>query len=593
MARPHLTENALRVLTARYLRRDEQRQVVETPEELFERVARAVAEAELLLGNAQKAREWEATFHEMLTSLDFLPNSPTLMNAGTPLGQLSACFVLPVEDTMEDIFEAVKRMALVQRTGGGTGFSFSRLRPKGDVVASTGGEASGPVSFMKVFDCATEHIKQGGRRRGANMGVLRVDHPDILDFVLAKVEPGTLENFNISVGVTDAFMEAVRRDGEYDLVHPRTGRVVRPQKAREVWEAIVQTAWLTGDPGLLFLDTINRANPTPHLGAIEATNPCGEIPLLPYESCNLGSINLAHLVVDTPHGPRLDLDRLRDLTKKAVRFLDDVIEVNRFPFPEIEAMTKGNRKIGLGVMGFAEALIRLGVSYASPEAVEVARQVMRTMAEASLVASQELAEERGVYPHWKGSVHEARGLRVRNATRLAIAPTGTISIIAGTTASIEPLFALAYRRTGVLGGQTLYEVNPLFLEYLERYGLRSEWVVEAVLERGTLQAVPGVPEDLKRLFVTALEVPVQGHLAIQKVFQDFVDNSVSKTVNLPHDAPVSAVEEAYRGAWELGLKGITVYRYGSKPTQVLELGVEEAPHHYDHASKCDPYECKV
>jgi len=593
MAELRLSPNARRVLEARYLRRDAERRLVETPEELFARVARAIAEAELLLGTAEKARRWEEVFYELLISRDFLPNSPTLMNAGTPLGQLSACFVLPVGDTMEEIFEAVKQMALVQRTGGGTGFSFSRLRPKGDVVASTGGEASGPVSFMKIFDSATEHIKQGGKRRGANMGVLRVDHPDILEFITAKRDERTLQNFNISVAVTDAFMEAVRRDQEYELINPRTGRVVRRMSARSVFEEIVRAAWQTGDPGLLFLDAINRANPTPHLGAIEATNPCGEIPLLPYESCNLGSINLTHMLREREGRVEVDWEKLRATVRKAVRFLDDVIEVNRYPIPEIERRTRGNRKIGLGVMGFAELLIRLGIPYDSDEAAALAEQLMRTIAEEALATSAELAEERGVFPNWKGSVHEARNRRLRNATLTAIAPTGTISIIADTSASIEPLFALAYRRTHVLGGQTLYEVNPLLLEYLDRYGLNAEDVLDAVLARGRLREVAQVPEELKRLFVTALEIPPDRHLHIQAAFQRAVDNSVSKTINLPEEAPVEDVARAYWRAWELGLKGITIYRYGSKSAQVLELGLDEEAHHYDHASRCDPEECRV
>ncbi|GBC82063.1 Vitamin B12-dependent ribonucleoside-diphosphate reductase [bacterium HR10] len=593
MAELNLSPNARRVLEARYLRRDAERRLVETPEELFARVARAIAEAELLLGTAEKARRWEEVFHELLTSRDFLPNSPTLMNAGTPLGQLSACFVLPVGDTMEEIFEAVKQMALVQRTGGGTGFSFSRLRPKGDVVASTGGEASGPVSFMKIFDSATEHIKQGGKRRGANMGVLRVDHPDILDFVTAKRDERALQNFNISVAVTDAFMEAVRRDDAYELINPRTGRAVRRLKARHVFEEIVRAAWQTGDPGLLFLDAINRANPTPHLGAIEATNPCGEIPLLPYESCNLGSINVTHMLREHDGHVDVDWEKLRETVRKAVRFLDDVIEVNRYPIPEIERMTRGNRKIGLGVMGFAELLIRLGISYDSEEAAHLAERLMRAIAEEALAMSAELAEERGVFPNWKGSVHEAQNRPLRNATLTAIAPTGTISIIADTSASIEPLFALAYRRTHVLGGQTLYEVNPLFLEYLDRYGLNAEEILEAVLARGRLREVPHVPEELKRLFVTALEIPPDRHLQIQAAFQRAVDNSVSKTINMPEEATVEDVAHAYWRAWELGLKGITIYRYGSKSAQVLELGLDEEAHHYDHASRCDPEECRV
>lgn len=588
MAQLELTENAKRVLGARYLRRDSHGKVIETPEELFARVACALAEAEQALGPGGEAARREAEFFELLTSLTFLPNSPTLMNAGTELGQLAACFVLPVEDTLEGIFEAVKQMALVQRTGGGTGFSFSRLRPKGEVVASTGGEASGPVSFMKIFDCITENIKQGGKRRGANMGVLRVDRPDVLEFVTAKRDDA-LRNFNLSVAVTDRFMEAVRRDERYDLLNPRTGRAVGKLRAGQVFDAIVEAAWRTGDPGLLFLDAINWANPTPQLGAIEATNPCGEIPLLPYESCNLGSINLARMVREG----ELDWEGLRGTTRKAVRFLDDVIEVNRYPIPEIERVTQGNRKVGLGVMGFAELLIRLGLSYDSDEAAVRAERVMQVISQEAFQASWELAEERGVFPHWGGSVYQGRGVRVRNATRTAIAPTGTISIIAGTSASIEPLFALAYRRAHALGGEKLYEVNPLFLAHLAAHGLPAEEIVEQVRREGRLAEVPGVPEALKRLFVTALEIPPERHLQIQAAFQRHADNSVSKTVNLPQEAPPEQVAWVYRRAWELGLKGITIYRYGSKAAQVLTLGTDEEAYHYDHASKCDPEECRV
>ncbi len=586
-----LSDNARRVLEARYLRRDSARRVVETPDQLVERVARAVAQAELLLGDAERARRWEEEFHALIAARLFLPNSPTLMNAGTPLGQLSACFVLPVEDTMEDIFEAVKQMALVQRTGGGTGFSFSRLRPRGDVVASTGGEASGPVSFMRIFDCATEHIKQGGKRRGANMGVLRVDHPDILEFVAAKREESALRNFNLSVAVTDAFMEAARRGARYDLVHPRTGRTAGRLRADEVLDAIVTAAWEHGDPGLLFVDAINRANPLPHLGPIDATNPCGEVPLLPYESCNLGSINLASLVRGSPEEPAVDWDRLRAVVRTAVRFLDDVIEVNRFPIPAIEQRTRATRKIGLGVMGFAELLIRLGIPYDSPEAARMAEQVMEAVGAAARRASEELGAERGTFPAWKGSVHERRGLRMRNATLTAIAPTGTLSIIAGTSASIEPLFALAYRRSHVLGGETLPEVNALLREALERRG--ADAILDRVLAEGRLRDVPGVPPDLGRLFVTALDIPPERHLAIQAAFQRHVDNSVSKTVNLPADATPGEVAALYGRAWELKLKGVTLYRYGSRSSQVLELGVDEAAYSFEHASACDPEECRV
>lgn len=586
-----LSDNALRVLRARYLRRDAERRVLETPEDMFTRVADAIAQAEAAFGHPDRVSYWRDEFHRLMTSLTFLPNSPTLMNA--PNGQLSACFVLPVEDSIEAIFRAVTEMALVQRSGGGTGFSFSRLRPKGDFVASTGGEASGPVSFMKIFDCATEHIRRGGRRRGANMGILRVDHPDILEFIAAKLDGVSLQNFNLSVGVTDAFMEAVRRGTSYDLVHPKTGRTVKQLRATEVFEAITDAAWRTGDPGLLFLDAINRANPTPHLGAIEATNPCGEVPLLPYESCNLGSINVAIFISDRGGRPVVDWEHLRASVRPAVRFLDNVIEVNNYPTPDTARMARGNRKIGLGVMGFADLLIRLGLSYDSDQAVELAEELMRTIAEEARMASQALAEERGVFPNWSGSIYERQGLRLRNATCTAIAPTGTISIIAGTSASIEPLFALAYRRRHTLGGERLVEVNRLLLDYCTRHGLNTETVITEVQKRGRLAGVPGLPDEATRLFVTALDVPVERHLQMQAAFQRHVDNSVSKTINLPQEAAPAEVARAYRRAWELGLKGVTIYRYGSKDSQVFELGIGEEAFHYDHASKCDLQECRL
>jgi ribonucleoside-diphosphate reductase alpha chain len=588
-----LSDAARRVLEARYLRRDATR-VVETPAELFARVARGVAQAELLLGTARAADEWQEIFHRLLISLDLLPNSPTLMNAGTPLGQLAACFVLPVEDTMESIFGALRAMALVQRTGGGTGFAFSRLRPAGEHVASTGGTASGPVSFMRIFDAATEHIKQGGRRRGANMGVLRVDHPDVLELVDAKRDGTSLANFNLSVGVTDRFMEALERGDAYELVHPGTGAAVRRVPAREVFERIVGAAFETGDPGLVFLDAVNRANPTPALGTIEATNPCGEVALLPYESCVLASVNLAHMARAEGGAAAVDWERLRHAVRVGVRFLDDVVEVSRAPLPEIDAATRAARKIGLGVMGFAELLILLGVSYDSPAAVAWADRLMAFVAAESRRASRELAEARGVFPAWERSVYAPAGERLRNATRLSIAPTGTIAIIAGTSGGIEPLFALAYRRAHTLGGEPLAELNPIFARFVRaRLGGSPETVLAEVLRQGTLRGVAGVPEAVRRLFVTATEVPPLQHLRIQQAFQRHVDNAVSKTINLPEDARREDVAEAYRAAWRLGLKGITVYRSGSKERQVLTLGAGEDALGREHYARCDPGACRL
>ena len=581
-----LSENALRVLEARYLTRDGLGRLSETPDELFERVAGAVAEGERAFARGDEPR-WRDEYLHLMASLDFLPNSPTLMNAGTALGQLSACFVIPVEDTMEGIFEAVKQMALVQRTGGGTGFSFSRLRPAGSVVGSTGGSASGPVSFMRIFDAATENIRQGGKRRGANMGVLRVDHPDIDRFIAAKLDGESLQNFNISVAATDAFFEAALAGTGYDLVDPHTGRAIEHRDAGAVLDAIAQAAWRTGDPGLLFIDAINRGNPVPHLGSIEATNPCGEVPLLPWEACNLGSINLSRMIHEEDGRPALDRERLASVARTAVRFLDDVIEVNRLPGPLFDEAVRATRKIGLGVMGFAELLAELDVAYDSERAVAVAREVMTCIEDAAFEASAELAEERGPFPAWTGT-----GTPVRNATRTAIAPTGTIGIIAGTTASIEPLFALAYRRSA-LEGQVLTEVNPVFLRHLAETGLDADAVVAEVARVGSLAHVAGVPEALRRRFATALEVPWKHHLDIQAAFQTHTDNSVSKTINLPAETTVNDVRDAYIRAWEMGLKGITAYRYGSHASQVLELGAGDEPFHYEYAAHCDPDECRV
>lgn len=582
--------NVTRVLEARYLRRDANRRVIETPQELFERVARAIAQGELVFGKASDARRREAEFLDLLASRKFLPNSPTLMNAGTPLGQLSACFVVPVHDSMEEIFDALRRMALVQRSGGGTGFSFSELRPRGDLVASTGGEASGPVSFMRVFDAATEHIKQGGRRRGANMGVLRVDHPDILELIRAKTDRSSLRNFNLSVAVTDDFLRAVRDRSQFALVNPRTRATTASVAAREIFDAIVDATWSCGDPGLLFRDAIERANPTPRLGPLDATNPCGEVPLLPHEACNLGSIDLAKMVTRTNGAPGVDWAELRRVVRLAVRFLDDVIEVNRYASAETESISRANRKVGLGVMGLAAMFIRLGVSYDSDDATHLAARVARFIEQHAIAASQDLAEERGLFPNWSLSVYAQDEVRIRNATRTAVAPTGTLSILAETTCSIEPLFALAYRRSGVLGEQSLEEVNPLFLDFLERNHL--SFVLDRVLETGTL-AGANVPAEVKSLFATALEIPLERHLRTQHAFQSFVDNGVSKTINLPTSATREDIERGIWRAWELGLKGLTFFRFGSRGTQVIQLGTGELPQHYEHGARCDRDECAV
>jgi ribonucleoside-diphosphate reductase alpha chain len=562
---PKLTVNALEVLRARYLLRDENENITETPALLFKRVAKAIAKVDKTFG--ENPAEIDKTFYQMMAKLEFLPNTPTLFNAGTDIGQLLACFVLPVHDSLDGIFTAVKNMALIEQTGGGVGFNFSELRPKGDLVRSTKGVASGPVSFMRIFDTSTEVIKAGGKRRGAMMGILRVDHPDVLEFILAKQNPRFLSNFNVSVAVTDKFMQAVEADEMYWLINPRNSEKVKQLKAKEVWRLMARSAWASGDPGVVFIDEINRHNPTPEVGRIASTNPCGEQPLLPYESCNLGSINLSRMAEDG----KINWEKLGETVQNAVHFLDNVVNANVYPFEAIAAITRANRKIGLGVMGFADMLILLGVPYDSEEALKLGEQVMRFIKEEAHKKSREMAEARGSFPNFERSIWKDRYGAFRNATVTTVAPTGTISIIAGCSSGIEPLFAVSFMRN-VLGGARLFETNALFEETAKTGGFYSAKLLEEIARTGSVQQIKGVPDDVKRLFVTALDIDPVWHVKMQAAFQKFTDNAVSKTVNLPNDAKVEDVQEIYDLAWQLKCKGVTVFRYGSKPEQVLYIG---------------------
>ncbi len=571
--KPVLTDGALRILRARYLKKDREGNVVESPEEMFERVARHVAGAEKSFGAPSRIESAAADFHEMMASLSFLPNSPTLMNAGRDLGQLAACFVLPVEDSLESIFEAVKNTAIIHQSGGGTGFSFSRLRPRNDMVLSTSGVASGPVSFMEVFNKATDVIKQGGTRRGANMGVLRIDHPDIEEFITVKRDLDRLTSFNLSVGVTDSFMDAVRTGRDFPLINPRHKTVARTVKAVELFDTLVRCAWEDGEPGILFLDEINRHNPTPHLGTIEATNPCGEQPLLAYEACTLGSVNLSRMTRVRSGAHEVDFDRLGSTVRLAVRFLDDVVEVNRYPLKQIRRLALGNRKIGLGVMGFAHLLIRLGIPYASEQALAVASDVMRFVQDTAHEASRELAVHRGSFPNFPGSVFDSQGKApMRNATVTTIAPTGTLSIIAGCSSGIEPLYALFYTRItpGAIG---VAEMDPLFRQRAAEEGFLTAEMEEVLRREGSLPEDFPVPAGLRQLFATALMIPPDRHVRVQAAFQAHTDNAVSKTVNFRRDASADQVRDAFLLAHELGCKGITIYRDGSRTGQTLSCGL--------------------
>jgi len=565
---PELTENARFILRKRYLLKNERAEVIETEQEMFQRVARAVAAPDLVYNPSVDLRQTEQEFYELMVKMEFLPNSPTLMNAGKPGGQLSACFVLPIEDSLDAIFDSVKSAALIHQTGGGTGFSFSRLRPANDVVRSTGGVASGPISFLKVFNQATEVIKQGGTRRGANMAILDVHHPDILDFITCKKRNTEITNFNISVAADEEFMRAVEKDADYPLINPNTGKEVRRLSARKVFDYVVNSAWLNGEPGMVFLDRVNADNPTPSLGRIEATNPCGEQPLLPYEACNLGSINLAKCVNERKE---IDWEKLRRIVRTGVHFLDNVVDASDFPLEKITKMVRGNRKIGLGVMGWADMLFLLETPYDSEDAVALAEEVMEFIQEESDRMSLDLGEERGPFPNWEKSIWAGTKQKFRNATRTTIAPTGTISMIAGTSSGIEPLFAIVFIKN-VMGGAQLGESDPVFLAVAKGEGFYSEELMKQIAQRGSVRTFSEIPEKWRRIFVTSHDISPEWHLRMQAGFQGHTDNAVSKTVNFPQEATPEDVRNVFVLAHELGLKGVTVYRDRSREEQVLNIG---------------------
>ena len=593
--KPELSENAVKVLEKRYLKRNNEGKCIETPADMFRRVADTIASGDLKFGKSQAdVDKLSDRFYKAIVRKYFMPNSPTLMNAGRELGQLAACFVLPVEDSLEGIFETVKNTALIHKSGGGTGFSFSKLRPKNSVVRSTMGVSSGPVSFMEVFNAATEAVKQGGTRRGANMGILRVDHPDILEFINCKNDTSKLNNFNISVALTDKFMEAVKNGTDYELIAPHTGEVAGKMDARKVFDMIVDGAWRTGEPGIIFIDKMNSDNPTPHIGQIESTNPCGEVPLLSYEACNLGSINLGKMV----ENGSINWDLLAETTRTAIRFLDNVIAVNNYPLPQISEMVQNNRKIGLGVMGWADMLMKMGISYASKEGTQLASEVMEFIDYESKCESIELSKERGRFNNFEGSVYDGKNFLynkykgksagkisdeqwkeldsqiekygIRNATTTCIAPTGTISMIAGASGGVEPLFGLVFSRL-IMDGTEMFEVNPIFKDYAIKHGFYSDELMSKIAKTGSIAHVDGVSDEVKHIFVTAHDVSPYWHVKMQAAFQLHTDNAVSKTVNFEEHATRKDIEEAYVLAYENNLKGITVYRNNSRQFQPMNL----------------------